>query len=386
MPEPSRPRVLLITRNLPPLVGGMERLNWHLAEELGKVAEVRIVGPDGSRPVAPSGIEVREAPLKPLWKFLLRARALARREARVWQPDVVLAGSGLTAPIARSAARVCDARSAVYVHGLDVAVEHPVYRLLWLPAIRRMNRVIANSHATADLCHGIGVDTARIGIVHPGVDLPEIEGGSQTGAFRTRHEWGTGPLLLSVGRLTTRKGLREFVAQGLPRVAAVHPDVKLVIVGDAPMQALYAQAQTPESIQAAASAAGIGSSLKFLGVITDYAELSTVYRACDVHVFPVRDIPGDPEGFGMVAVEAAAHGLPTVAFATGGVIDAVADGESGRLVPPGDYAIFAQNVIDVLSLRGSVAMKDKARSFAEAFAWDRFGKNIARQLFQDSPA
>ncbi len=42
------PRILLITRNLPPLVGGMERLNWHMADELAKQAEVRVVGPSGS--------------------------------------------------------------------------------------------------------------------------------------------------------------------------------------------------------------------------------------------------------------------------------------------------------------------------------------------------
>lgn len=38
----AAPRILIVTRNLPPLVGGMERLNWHMAEELAKVAEVRV--------------------------------------------------------------------------------------------------------------------------------------------------------------------------------------------------------------------------------------------------------------------------------------------------------------------------------------------------------
>jgi phosphatidylinositol alpha-1,6-mannosyltransferase len=267
------------------------------------------------------------------------------------------------------------------VHGLDIAVRHLIYRALWLPAIRRMDRVIANSRATAELCSGIGIDAARIGIVHPGVDLPNVKEGGYAQAFRERHGLGAGPLLLSVGRLTVRKGLREFVSQALPRIAAVHPDAKLLIVGTVSAHSLHAQAQTPASIQAAADKSGVGHCLKFLGVITDFAELSAVYLACDAHVFPVREILGDPEGFGMVAVEAAAHGLPTVAFATGGVVDAVADGVSGRLVPPGDYAMFAQRVIDALSLRGSVAMKDKARSFAQAFAWDQFGENIMRQLF-----
>ncbi|MGH8153565.1 MAG: glycosyltransferase family 4 protein, partial [Rhodanobacteraceae bacterium] len=162
----------------------MERLNWHMAAELAKVAEVRVIGPEGSAALAPHGVQVREAPLRPLWKFLVRARALARGEARTWQPRIVLAGSGLTAPLARAAARLCGAKTAVYVHGLDIAVRNIAYRALWLPAIRRMDRVIANSRATADLCRGIGMDPARVGIVHPGVDLPRND------AYLFRNEEG----------------------------------------------------------------------------------------------------------------------------------------------------------------------------------------------------
>src|SRR3546814_12287140 len=87
----------------------------------------------------------------------------------------------------------------------------------------------------------------------------------------------------------------------------------------------------------------------FLGTITDDALLSVVYKAASAHIFPVREIPGDPEGFGMVAVEAAAHGVPTIAFATGGIVDAVAEGESGRLIRTGDYGAFAGIVVESLA-------------------------------------
>ncbi|MBN8736882.1 MAG: glycosyltransferase [Xanthomonadales bacterium] len=443
MTESHRPRVLLVTRNLPPLVGGMERLNWHMAEELAKAAEVRIVGPDGSAALAPAGIEVREAPLKPLWKFLVRARALARREARTWKPDVVLAGSGLTAPLARAAARTCGAKTAVYVHGLDIAVKNRVYRASWLPAIRRADRVIANSRATAELCRNAGVDPARIGIVHPGVDLPRdadsaashasghsgagpqgrnpesvtvladsltkpipgsahaahgqtrndepgvalarndgpvSDAGDPSIEFRSQHNLANLPLLLSVGRLSARKGLREFVAQCLPRIVAVHPDAMLLVVGDAPTQALHAEAQTPASIQAAADSAGVGECVRFLGKVPD-DELTELYRAASVHVFPVREIPGDPEGFGMVAVEAAAHGLPTVAFAVGGVPDAVVEGETGSLIQSGDYAAFAGCVDAWLARDDHLAVAAKCVEVAARFSWGCFGTKLRTMLF-----
>jgi len=377
MIDASQPRILLVTRNLPPLVGGMERLNWHMAEELSHHADVRVIGPTGSAALAPRGVRVEEAPLRPLWKFLLRAHALARREARAWKPDIVLAGSGLTAPIAVRAARACGAKAVAYVHGLDIAVKHPVYRALWLPALRRMDRVIANSRATAALAQEADIAPERIGIVHPGVALPaRLPEAEAVARFRAEHDLGNRPLLLSVGRLSARKGLREFVAEALPRIVSACPDVLLLIVGDAPKQALHAEAQTPESILEAARNADIAGRVRFLGKLSDEA-LQIAYACADVHVFPVRELPGDIEGFGMVAVESAAYGVPTVAYAVGGVADAVEEGVSGRLVPAGNVAGFADAVVE--TLRHPPA-GEGIRAFAARFDWSRFGEALRSEL------
>ena len=372
---PGQTPLLLITRNFPPLWGGMERLNWHLAGELAKHHAVHVIAPQGAAAQAPAGVGVTEVPLRPLWRFLLAATRAARREARRLQPEVVLAGSGLTAPLALLAARACGARTAAYVHGLDLAVPHPVYRALWLPALRRMDRVIANSRATAVLAERAGVRRERIGIVHPGVDLPQPDPPARA-RFRARHGLGDAAVLLSVGRLTARKGLREFVAEVLPQIVARRPDVRLLIVGGVPAQALFAEAQTPECIRAAAVQAGVDGHVRFLG--TQFGQdLADAYAGADVHVFPVREIANDPEGFGMVAVEAAAHGLPTVACATGGVVDAVADGASGRLVPPHDTDAFADAVMQMLH---SPPSPESMQAFAASLAWPAFGEGVLRAL------
>lgn len=379
MSSDRRKRILLVTRNLPPLVGGMERLNWHMAEELSKVADVRVVAPSGSAQAAPPGVSVVEVPLRPLWAFLMQATRCALREARRWRPDIVLAGSGLTALSALIAARASRALAVAYVHGLDLTAAHLVYRRIWLPALRRLDLVIANSHATARLAEQTGIASSKIGIVHPGVEMPEARlDPSQISAFRAGYGLGDRPLLLSVGRLSARKGLLEFVSKALPRIAAAVPDVLLLVVGDAPKDALQAQAQTPQSIEAAAAKVGVAGNLRFLGQIPD-PMLSAAYAAADVHVFPIREISGDPEGFGMVAIEAAAHGLFTVAFASGGVTDAVSEAESGHLVPPGDYGALADAVLRVL--RSSARPRGEACiAFAEGFAWPRFGARLIEQL------
>ncbi len=373
---PDRPRVLLVTRNFPPLWGGMERLNWHIADELTHAYEVTVIGPAGAAAQAPANVTVIEVPLRPLWRFLLLATWRALRAARRSRPAVVLAGSGLTAPMAWLAARLGGARCIAYVHGLDVIATHPIYRLGWRPFLRRMDRIIANSRHTAGLARSAGVAPAHIGIVHPGVALPVLDPQARA-RFRTRHGLGEAPLLLSVGRLTARKGLAEFVADVLPRVVAAYPEVRLVVIGDEPADALHGGSTGAAArVQAAAVAAGVQDRLRFLGSATD-AELSEAYQAADVLVFPVLDLPGDVEGFGMVAVEAAAHGLPTVAYATGGVVDAVAEDESGTLISPGDAEGFAAAVLRLLA---QPLPAERVRAFAERFAWPRFGAALAAQV------
>ena len=379
MTEPGiRPRVLHVTRNLPPLVGGMERLNWHIADELSRHADVHVVGPQGAAARKPCAVEVEEVPLRPLWRFLLASAWAALRAARRQRPDLVLAGSGLTAPAAWLAARACGARAAVYVHGLDVAVRHPVYRALWHPVLRRMDVVVANSRPTAALVRELGVAEERLRIVHPGVTLasaPQPQEALQS--FRARYGLGDARLLLSVGRLAERKGLREFVRESLPAIVRQRPDVVLAVVGDPPTDSLLAGEQTRDSIQAEADAAGIGQCLRFLGRVAE-GELLAAYQAAHIHVFPVRDIPGNPEGFGMVAIEAAAHGLPTVAFATGGIVDAVGDGQSGRLIQSGDYQCFGRAIIDLLE--DSDRWHATALQFARSFSWPIMGDRLAHAL------
>jgi phosphatidylinositol alpha-1,6-mannosyltransferase len=222
------------------------------------------------------------------------------------------------------------------------------------------------------------VDSGRIVVVHPGVSLPPPEPGVND--FRERFELNGRPLLLSVGRLIARKGLLEFVENALPAIVAAHTDVCLIVLGE----------ETPDLLQGnsiglrtrilqRARDLGLTHNLRFIGPQDDNT-LALAYRAADVHVFPVRDIPADVEGFGMVAIEAAAHGLPTVAFAVGGVPDAVNDGVSGTLVRPGDYAQFVASVLEWLGRRGDSGVRERASHFASQFSWALFGAQINENL------
>jgi len=372
----KKQRILLITRNLPPLVGGMERLNWHMADELSKYAEVKVVGPTGAAAIKPKNVQVLESPLKPLGLFMLIALCKAFWTAVCFKPNVIIAGSGLTAPLVWLISKLTSAKSVVYLHGFDITAAHWMYQKIWVPFFKRMDCVIVNSTPTKALALNAGVLEKNISIVHPGVTLPvTAQSSNAIQSFKKKYNLEHKKILLSVGRLTTRKGLKEFVENSLVYIVQQEPNVILVVVGESPKNSLGAGLQTREEILEAARNNHIEKHILFLGVITDNEQLATIYEAADVHVFPVRHIPDDPEGFGMVAIEAAAHGLPTVAFATGGIVDAVRQNESGWLAEKNNYEALTKQVIEVLQQPKNI---EQCHSFAKGFEWVSFGRQVAK--------
>jgi phosphatidylinositol alpha-1,6-mannosyltransferase len=373
-PAQARPAVLLITRNLPPLRGGMERLVQHVAHSLADDYDLSVVGPEGCAAYLPPQVQTDEVAYRPLPRFLLAAaRAVWKATRREFA--LVVAGSGLTAPLAWWAARRDRARFVVYLHGLDIIAPSVIYQRCWLPFIRRADLVLVNSGNTRRLAIERGVPQRVIDILHPGTELPgaDPEAGR---AFRAAHGLGDRPVLLSVGRLTPRKGLDKFISVALPLILARSPDALLLVIGADASDAVRPATDSEHArILRSAEKGGVTAAMRMLPPCDD-ATLSAAYYAADVHIFPVLDLPGDVEGFGMVAIEAAAHGLPTVAFDAGGVADAVVEGVSGSLVQAENYEAFASHINRWLAIRDQPQTRTKCMAAASVFGWDRFSEKL----------
>ncbi len=373
------PVLMLITRNMPPLRGGMERLNAQMASAFAADHRVTVIAPKGSRIDSHASLRIRCCPLPGTAAFLIWAFVASAILAAFYRPRWIVGGSGLVAPIVLFASVISGARRAVYLHGLDIVVKNRVYQSIWLPAIRRMYLCIVNSRNTRALAIGAGVNCAQIQIVMPGVTMPDVRERDiatlEANLFRAEHGLGTSPIILSVGRLTRRKGLVEFIEHAMGPILAARSDARLVVIGDDAPDALHASGISGQAlIESAARRAGVEAAVHLLGPVPE-AVLNAAFAAAHVHVFPGIDIPGDVEGFGMVAIEAAAHGVPTVAFDVGGVADAIEDPTSGSLIPSGDYPFFVRQVLQYLDKPGA-ATHQSCRGFAERFVWPRFYAGI----------
>lgn len=374
------PAALLVTRNFPPLTGGMERLTFQSYQALRKQFAVSVCGPKGASKYVFETDRVTESNLSPLPRFLLSLQFRALQTALAQKPQIIHAGSGLATPAAWMAARATGAKVTAFVHGLDLVADNRLYQSLFLPAIRRCDMVFANSHHTLALAQQQGIPTEKLVLLHPGVALPDIgERSALRRSFRREHNLGDAFLLLSVGRLTARKGLPDFIRHALPEIVEKLPNTILLVIGEEPQGALKHTLGVREEAMQAAIISKLEAHVRFIGKVDD-AMLKAAYFAADAHIFPVLDLPGDVEGFGMVALEAAAHGLPTIAFASGGVPDAVLDGTTGRLVEPGNYAAISEAIVQTLRTPYSDEQVQDCHHHAAQFTWPCFEERFLKLL------
>jgi len=369
-----RPKVLLVTRNFPPLTGGMERLMQKAAEGISSYADITIVGPKGCAEYAPPSATVHEVPFG-LLPFLTLGCLSAIRACLKTKFDVVLGGSGLAAPTLWILKTLFRLRTAIFIHGLDIVVDNVIYQKLFVPAVTMGDLIIANSRNTRLLAIERGADPQKIIIINPGTSLPDPESLSRKDLFSSRHGLQGRKVILFTGRITRRKGLSEFIALSLPDILSAESDATVLVVGDSPAQSLNKQGESEDVVKAIAQS-NIGDHVQFLGNVSD-EDLLSAYAAADVQIFPLIAMPGDVEGFGMVAIEAAACGTPTVAFAVGGVEDAVS-AANGYLVPAKDYKSFTAAVITALVTQAPDS--ESCIAHAQKFSWETYNGLLSAAL------
>lgn len=363
-------KVLVITRNLPPLVGGMERLLHNLILGVAEYAEVTVIGPTDCRSHLPNHVQVHECS-PGLARFLIGSTWRGLRLARQQPYRVVIGGSGLVGPTLWLLQRLCKLRTLVLVHGLDLIVDNWFYQGVFVPMLKRVDQIVANSRNTRNLAIEKGIAPERVTIIHPGTHVPEMPSAERQQAFLEKFQIPFTRYMLFTGRMTRRKGLSAFIRNSLPEILDACPDTGLVVVGDEPGDALDGRGEK-RAVLREITEFGLKNKVVFVGQVDD-SDLACAFACAAVLVFPLCTVTGDVEGFGMVAVEAAAQGTGTVAFNLGGVADALPR-ESRDLIAAGDYKAFSRAVCR--HVQASSKATQPYREHAQRFAWPRYNREF----------
>jgi phosphatidylinositol alpha-1,6-mannosyltransferase len=339
--------ILFITWNYPPRRGGIEHLVGHLVAGLRKHHSVRVITAYNHSSEA-AEIDVGRAPCPGLVPFALfalwRGMISLHSDPGI---SVVFGGSTLAAPLIWILALLFGRRAVVQVHGLDIIYRSALYQMLCVRWLKRCDRIIANSAYTASLAETKGVSTDRISVVPPGVKPERFTAPVDVAATKKVFGLEGRRVILFVGRLARRKGVKEFIQESLPEIVAVVPEACFVIVGTNPTESLTHRDDMVTEIAAATSRLGLERHVMLLGSLSD-EDVVKLYQTCDLVVLPALATPDDVEGFGIVLLEAAAAGKPVVATRAGGIPDAVDDEKSGILVEAGNYDALSRATVDLL--------------------------------------
>jgi len=210
-------------------------------------------------------------------------------------------------------------------------VDNIEMRLVAALRYRPFRKVIAISQAIADVLRERGVEEQRLTIIRSAVDSAQFD--VQPDCARFRSQFGIPDdaiLLAAAGQLIPRKGHR-FLLQAFADLAASRDDVRLIVFGEG---------ELGDALREQADSLGIGDRVQFAGFRDDLDD----YVACfDIFVHPAL-----AEGLGVAALKAAAAGVPVVGFAAGGLVEAVAHGETGLLVPAGDAGALRDAIATLL--------------------------------------
>ncbi|MCJ7619547.1 MAG: glycosyltransferase family 4 protein [Anaerolineae bacterium] len=358
-------RILYITRKYPPSIGGMEKLSYEISTRLREISSVSVVAWGYSQLYLPFFLPyaVSRATID-----LLRARA-----------DVLYVGDALLSPLGVALGRLFGTPTVVTVHGLDVAFANAAYQRIVPGCLRHVDLLICISTYARDKCLERGIPSHKCRVIRPGVEIHDPPAGGKYGAKQMLSSLIQKPLtgqqiMLTVGRLVPRKGVLHFVADILPALLQKCPNVHYIVIGEGPQK---------EAIERTVQALGLGHAVSLLGGV-DASTLRTVYDASDLFLMPNLPMERDVEGFGLVALEAAAAGLWVVASKVDGIPDAVVDGENGFLIEPGDTDTYVEVISSLLTDREKTArLGDRARDYVKQnYSWDRVVAQYGKEFEQ----
>lgn len=365
-------RALLVTLDFYPKIGGVANYYYNLCLNLPKEKIFVLTTKEKEAGTSQKFQIYREKLLAesffvwPKWLLLvfeLWKRARALKIELIWSGDILPTGTA-----ALIVSKLLKIPYIVSCHGKDLLLADGHRRKSWLArfVLRRAKLVTVNSKYTGEIVRSFGVDKEKIRIIYPGINKPADGAISEEekSELLEKYELKSKEVLLSVGRLVERKGF-DKVIEAIAAARRDLPDLIYIISG------------TGEDRERLTDLAAGKEGIRFIGRLSD-REKDILFSVADVFIMTSRASEDDVEGFGIVYLEAAIFGKPSIAGGEGGAKEAVVDGETGILVDPRSEQEIARAIIKLFknkNIRQEMGQRAKERAEKD-FLWQKIAKEM----------
>jgi phosphatidylinositol alpha-1,6-mannosyltransferase len=374
-------RLLWVTLHFPPAIGGVQEYTFQLLRRMPNDSVVVLCPPseadrqwDARQPFT---IRRRNfftrVPVWPRWILLFFHVFYIGITEKI---SVFHAGEVLpTGTVVMIIAWLLRRPYVVTTHGMDILLPQQFHRKQWIA-----KKVYAHARAITVLSEyakgklqSQGVDSKKMIILPPSTDLhPEPQDLKTAEALRSRFHLENKRVVFSLSRLVRRKG-HDRLIPAFARIAESVPDVQLVIGGDGPDRSYLTMLAHQHHLS---------DRITFLGRIREEEKRGWLQLCTFFVLIPRLEGSADVEGFGIVYLEAAAFEKTSLASTSGGVPEAVVDGETGVLVNPEEVEAIATKLSALLAdSQRCRTLGRQANARRLLRSWDRQAQ-ILQQLYQ----
>jgi phosphatidylinositol alpha-1,6-mannosyltransferase len=351
-------KILLITLEYPPIIGGVSTYLNELYTNLGDDVQI----------ISPSNETFYVNWFWPRWiPFYLRLRKMVKEN----RPDQIHVSHVL--PIGTMAYWLFKSFKipyTIFFHGTDLKAARAQPRKIKRVQLIAKNaaKIIVNSSATAALYKEVIPSGKEPIIIRPGAPSAVSVKSDASEQLRVKYALSGTRVILFLARLVERKGILVAL-DAIAEVMKRNIEATLVIVGDGPMRA---------RAEKRAQELKLYNRVRFIGRV-ETSEKWVWYSIAHLFWFPAQEMKHEWEGFGITSLEAQAHGCPAVVSNVDGLPESVSAGISGVVCEPTAEA-FAHVTADILQDAALwQQMRGAAREFAGAHTWDS-----ARKEFRDA--
>ncbi len=357
---------LVITRNFPPDVGGMQMLMGGLSESLLNHGPVKVFAdeyPDSSIYDSKSSIDIeRVKGIKLLRKF---------RKATLVN-DFININSNIRAIVAdhwkslellktehlKKIKTFCLIHSKEINHNVDSSLNKRIIK-----STNKADFIIANSNFTKELAIKIGISPQKIYVIFPGIYKPkEIENTSKIEAEKIYGE--SFPRIITVARLDKRKG-HDKILMAIKNLKSQFSKIKYISIGFGNEENNLIKLSKELSLE---------NEVVFLKDISDNLKTALISQS-NLFLMPSRIEKNSVEGFGISFIEAASYGVASIGGKDGGASDAIDHDKTGLICDGNDLNSIYNSVTNIFRNDKYIQYGKNAKIFSENFHWNKIVKN-----------
>lgn len=391
-------KILATSFDYRPNLGGVATCAYEMSRTLASLpgVELRMLAPESAQREK-SNVDVvtyRVPSLKVrgrAWLALPQMIWSFRKEINTFKPDVLL--HFIWHPDAFAASLALGKQyipQFSFLHGVELLESKSTWakrlrgRLAFLKQkiLNQQKGLISVSHYTRDLAIQAGVvDANKIFVIHNGVDPRNFYPGPKPKSLVSEHGTEGRIVFLTVARLSSHKGIDQAI-RAFSTLVQTHPElrtrIKYLICGEGAQK---------EHLLGLIENFKLSDVIEWVGSppanqLLEYYQLSDCFLLLSREDFKIPAV----EGFGIVFLEAAACGKPSIAGKSGGIADAVLEGQTGWLVDPLDLNAIQELLLRLISQPQLIKeMGERALSRALTLTWDHQAKLLFKVLSEGRP-